>query len=128
MDDLEDIDTRPALFVGLTPENLARQVASYPRTEATPPSVADLLAEARRTFAGAAACYDNFASAAFKSLQAAELALRTLLGSLKRPGFSGDSSAWISEREEGVMPNDKKQHPAQRRYPPRSPGPSPPRG
>lgn len=80
MDDIEDIDERSALFVGLTPENLARHVAAYRRTANTPGPVATLLAEARRTFVGAATCYDNFASAAFKALQAAELALRISTG------------------------------------------------
>ncbi len=80
MDDLEDIDTRPGLFLGLTPENLARHVSQYSRTASTPSRVAGLLAEARRTFVGAATCYDNLASAAFKGLQAAELALRLRLG------------------------------------------------
>lgn len=80
MDDLQDIDTRPALFLGLTPENLARHTSQYSRTTSTPVPVADLLAEARRTFVGAAACYDNLASAAFKGLRAAELALRLRMG------------------------------------------------
>jgi hypothetical protein len=79
VDELADIDHRPSLFVGLTPENLARHAAMCSRTAATPPTVANLLAEARRTFVGAAACYDNFASSAFKALQAAELALRVLM-------------------------------------------------
>lgn len=79
MDELADIDRRPSLFVGLTQENLARHVATFSRTEATPPTVASVLADARRTFVGAAVCYDNFASAAFKALQAAELALRVLM-------------------------------------------------
>ncbi len=72
MDDLEDVDTRPGLFLGLTPENLARHVSQYSRTASTPSRVAGLLAEARRTFVGAATCYDNLASAAFKGLEAAE--------------------------------------------------------
>src|SRR3546814_1842471 len=80
MDAFEDIDHRSSLFVGLTSEALAQHVASYPRTDATPRSASTLLAEARRTFVGAAACYDNFASSAFKALQAAELALRELVG------------------------------------------------
>lgn len=80
MDDLEDIDTRPALFVGLTPENLARHVARYERTKNTPPEVASLLGEARRTFVGGALCYDNFASSVLKALQGAELALRIAMG------------------------------------------------
>ncbi len=80
MDEFEDIDCRSSLFVGLTSEALARHVASYTRTNATPRRVSTLLAEARRTFVGAAACYDNLASSAFKSLQAAELALRELVG------------------------------------------------
>lgn len=76
MGDLEDIDHRSSLYIGLTQENLARHVASFARTASTPSGVADLLGEARRTFVGGAASYDNFASAALKSLQAAELALR----------------------------------------------------
>lgn len=76
MNELEDIDRRSELFVGLTPENLARHVAIFERTARTPPAVASLLGEARRTFVGASTCYDNFASSAFKALQAAELGLR----------------------------------------------------
>ncbi len=76
MVELEDIDRRSALFVGLTPENLARHVDGFARTASTPRRVAGLLAEARRTFVGASVCYDNFASAALKALQAAEVALR----------------------------------------------------
>ncbi|MBI2710605.1 MAG: hypothetical protein HYX34_13085 [Actinobacteria bacterium] len=84
MEEFEDIDRRSSLFVGLTSEALAQHVASYTRTDATPRSVSTLLAEARRTFVGAAACYDNFASSAFKSLQAAELALRERVGGTER--------------------------------------------
>lgn len=76
MSELEDIDQRSALFVGLTPENLARHVAGFPRTSGTPRPVGDLLAEARRTFVGASTCYDNLPSAALKALQATEVALR----------------------------------------------------
>lgn len=77
---LEDLDHRSSLFVGLTAENLARHVASYARTSATPSNVGSLLAEARRTFVGGSTSYDNFASSAFKALQATELALRELVG------------------------------------------------
>ena len=80
MDELEDLDHRSSLFFGLTGENLARHVASYARTSATPANVASLLAEARRTFVGGSVSYDNFASSAFKALQAAELGLRELVG------------------------------------------------
>ena len=84
MQELVDIDQRPSLFIGLTPENLARHAATFPHTTATPSTVSSLLAEARRTFVGVAACYDNLASAALKALQAAELALRVLMGETKR--------------------------------------------
>lgn len=77
---IEDIDRRSLLFVGLTPENLAGVTGTYPRSAFTPREVADLLAEARRLFVGAAHSYDNFAAASFKALQAAEHALRWRLG------------------------------------------------
>lgn len=108
---LEDLDHRSSLFVGLTPENLARHVASYARTSATPSNVRSLLAEARRTFVGGATSYDNFASSAFKALQAAELGLRERVGAtqtkstlgvlLKQPttasALGPDILAWFQE-------------------------------
>lgn len=111
MAELEDIDGRSSLFVGLTPENLARHTATFVRSPNTPAEVADLLAEARRTFVGAATCYDNFASAALKALQAAEQALRVLtdrvesrqtLGQLLRTAeadavLTPDQLAWFRE-------------------------------
>lgn len=87
MSELHDVDHRSKLFLGLTSETLARHTASFVRTVSTPAPVAELLSEARRTFVGAAACYDNFASSAFKSLQAAELALR-----LRVPDFPSRST------------------------------------
>lgn len=78
--DPSDIDDRPRLFFGLTPENLASVTVEWPRTAATPDGVASLLAESRRLFVGAAHSYDNFAAAALKALQAADLALKLRVG------------------------------------------------
>lgn len=94
MNELEDIDRRSELFVGLTPESLARHVAGFERTARTPPAVASLLGEARRTFVGASTCYDNFASSAFKALQAAELARR---GAEVETVLNQDQLAWFRE-------------------------------
>lgn len=77
---LDDMDHRSEHFIGLTRRNLVRHMSTLIRTSATPPNVAGLLAEARRIFVGTATTYDNFASAALKALQAAELALRELTG------------------------------------------------
>ena len=125
MDEFADIDHRPSLFVGFTPENLARHTATFPRTGATPATVANLLGDARRTFVGAATCYDNLASSAFKALQAAELALRVAMGEtqsrttlgqlLRRPDvetvLNATQLAWFSEfalhfRNRLAHPND----------------------
>lgn len=79
-----DIDTRPALLLGWTAENIARLTSTWPRSEATPESVTELLAEARRLFVGSGTCYDNLTAASLKALQATEQALRLRLGSRAR--------------------------------------------
>jgi len=78
--DSDDIDHRSALFVGLTPENLSAVSAEWPRTRATPPGVAGMLAESRRLFVGASQSFDNFVAAPLKALQAADLALKLRVG------------------------------------------------
>lgn len=76
----KEIDHRSRMFLGLTRENLAMAAAAWPRTEATPDRVKELLSEARRLWVGAADSYDNFVASSLKSLHAAELALRLRLG------------------------------------------------
>ena len=53
---------------------------SWPLSENTPSAVAELLAESRRLFVGAAVCYDNFVASSLKALQAADLVLKLVLG------------------------------------------------
>jgi hypothetical protein len=78
--DLPDIDRRPSLLLGWTPENIALVTREWPRSDATPEAVADMLAEARRLFVGSSMCYDNLTAASLKALQAAEHGLRLRLG------------------------------------------------
>lgn len=75
-----DLDGRSALLYGWTPENIAQLTSAWPRSATTPQPVQDLLAESRRLLVGSALCYDNFAAASLKALQAAEHALRLRLG------------------------------------------------
>jgi hypothetical protein len=75
-----DIDRRSELFVGLTRQNLAAVTARWPVSASTPTEVADILAESRQLFVGAAITYGNFVTASLTALQAAELALRLRLG------------------------------------------------
>ena len=58
-DPSRDIDKRSERFVGLTRENLAQLAADWPVSADVPPAVAELLAESRRLFVGAAVTYDK---------------------------------------------------------------------
>ncbi len=75
-----DIDERSERFVSLTRDNLAQLAADWPVSADVPPGVAELLAESRRLFVGAAVSYDNLVASALKALQAADLALKLRLG------------------------------------------------
>ena len=77
-----EVDRRSEMFLGLTEENLARIASDWPRTDATPPAVAGLLAESRRLWVGAAHTYANFVASSLSALHGAERALRLRLGVL----------------------------------------------
>ena len=110
---MDEIDRRSEQLVGLSREALAIETRRWPVAEQTPQSVQDLLLDARQLFVGGAVTYSSFAIASLRALQAAERALKLLIGSSKEvermtlgqllryeqqhPVLSPEAQAWFSE-------------------------------
>lgn len=76
---MDEIDRRSEQL-RVSRDELADVARRWPVADATPEDVKAMLLEARQLFVGGAVTYSNFASAALKSLQSAELTLKHRLG------------------------------------------------
>lgn len=109
---MDEIDRRSEQLVGLSREALAAEAQRWPVAEQTPPAAQELLLDARQLFVGGAVTYSCFASASLRALQAAELALRLLIGTAQvermtlgqllryekdHPVLSPETRMWFSE-------------------------------